>query len=80
MWQVGSHPFAGTTSNNSNQSMVSKEQDWKLRYFALTRTRSNIAASIDKIRTLCIFFGSFLQLCWYEIDHPMMKFGFCNIL
>ena len=36
--------------------MVSKEQDWKLRYFALTRTRSNIAASIDKIRTLCATF------------------------
>ena len=33
--------------------MVSKEQDWKLRFFAITRTRSNIAASIDKIWTLC---------------------------
>ena len=38
--------------------MVSKEQDWKLRFFAITRTRSNIAASIDKS-------GLFVQLFWF---------------
>ena len=60
--------------------MVSKEQDWKLPFFAITRTRSNVAASFDKIWTVCNLFGSFLQLCRYDIPHSILKFGFCNIL